>query len=375
MTYFLINKYSSANKFNYLKGYFESPSIDKIHCINFAVTYKCNSRCVMCDIWKKYKNDSTLRDREIGYDVLKGFLTRSKLLKKIWDIRFTGGEPFLRDDFVDVFGLFFATFPHSTFSIASNGLDYNLIEKNISEILDNYKIDTLSVSFSLDGLGKMHDSVRGIPGSFDHIINTAKTLKAEFNSRLNLSFNFTILPLNYQHLYQVYDYSKKLGVGFGSVFADVSENYYSNDNKKFDWTLEQLNEVETMINRIIIDDQKDKKFFHRLFGTYAYYSSHSLLHQKIKSRIFRCYSGTHSFFLDPYGDIYPCIMLSKKLGNICDQSFDDLWTSMTASDIRSSIREEDCSCWTSCEVSPSLRRDFNTIFWNIKNLIITRKFK
>ena len=48
--------------------------------------------------------------------------------------------------------------------------------------------------------------------------------------------------------------------------------------------------------------------------------------QKNPKRKIKCYAGTHSFFLDPYGDIFPCIMLNKKIGNI-KEGFDKVWLS------------------------------------------------
>src|SRR5690349_11887398 len=55
-----------------------------------AVTYKCNSKCIMCNIWKEQpQNELSSHD----------FLKLPKTLK---DINITGGEPFLRKDLVDI---------------------------------------------------------------------------------------------------------------------------------------------------------------------------------------------------------------------------------------------------------------------------------
>ena len=53
---------------------------------SLAVTLRCNSRCVICDIWKR-KNR-----QELSPVIYK------KLPQGLKNIDITGGEPFLRND-------------------------------------------------------------------------------------------------------------------------------------------------------------------------------------------------------------------------------------------------------------------------------------
>ncbi|MBT4071635.1 MAG: radical SAM protein, partial [Candidatus Magasanikbacteria bacterium] len=55
-----------------------------IDCV-LGVTYNCNSRCTMCNIWK-IKNSPELPVKEY-----------EKLPRSLRDINISGGEPFLRD--------------------------------------------------------------------------------------------------------------------------------------------------------------------------------------------------------------------------------------------------------------------------------------
>ena len=57
---------------------------------SFAVTYRCNMRCAMCNIWKKPPGGEELTAEEIA----KFFRRAGKFS---W-VGITGGEPFLRDD-------------------------------------------------------------------------------------------------------------------------------------------------------------------------------------------------------------------------------------------------------------------------------------
>lgn len=68
--------------------------------ISFIVTYNCNLRCVNCDIWRTYRDDPALRKQELStqeYDKIF-----SKLSGFTSAIDFTGGEPFLREDFGEI---------------------------------------------------------------------------------------------------------------------------------------------------------------------------------------------------------------------------------------------------------------------------------
>src|SRR5579871_684541 len=65
----------------------------------FAPTSRCNSRCVSCDWWRSDgKTDLTLGEIRAIADALPRFGTRL--------VVFTGGEPLLRPDVMDVADLF-----------------------------------------------------------------------------------------------------------------------------------------------------------------------------------------------------------------------------------------------------------------------------
>jgi molybdenum cofactor biosynthesis enzyme MoaA len=63
--------------------------------VTFIVTWRCNLRCFMCDVWKKTDHDD-MTPAEAGA-IFKQF-------PKLDTLRLTGGEPFLRRDFDDLVG-------------------------------------------------------------------------------------------------------------------------------------------------------------------------------------------------------------------------------------------------------------------------------
>lgn len=361
------SKELASKAFNFL---LKKPNPKEIMWLNFAVTYLCNSRCVMCSIWRKYKENPELFKHELSLSEIESIL-QSEYLRNLQGISFTGGEPFLRKDFVDLVGLFIERFPDAFVGIATNGLNPKLIVSKTEEILDTYKPkQRFSISISLDGIGEKHDEMRGVSNAYERVMETVSSLRD--GSDINLGFDFTITPQNYTDLLRVYELSKKVEVKFLVGFAHSSDIYYDNVNIALEWREEELEEADFLIQKMVNDRIKNESFVTKLIDPYAYFVSKCIEYQKLKSRIFNCYSGTHSLFLDPYGNIYPCMILDKKVGNIKDESFDKLWMSPWAEEIREHIRLNKCHCWVACEAVPSLLRGLGVVRWNIANKILRR---
>ena len=126
------------------------------------VTYRCNSRCVMCNIWQWEHKPEMSPDqfREVLQD---------PLFSKIDRLTFTGGEILLRNDLLELTDVFMEAMPAlATFSFVTNGFLPQRAEEYTRAVIERCRargID-LSVSVSLDGVGEKHDQIRGIPGGF-----------------------------------------------------------------------------------------------------------------------------------------------------------------------------------------------------------------
>ncbi len=132
------------------------------------VTDKCNAKCEHCFYWKSLggKYEPSLEEIE---KLVKG-------MPKLNSVSLTGGEPFLREDIVDV-ALIWAK-KADRISIPTNGLLTERIVKDVREILDKTKDmgTSVSVQVSLDGLKRLHDKTRGVK-IFDKAVKTLKELR------------------------------------------------------------------------------------------------------------------------------------------------------------------------------------------------------
>jgi radical SAM protein with 4Fe4S-binding SPASM domain len=71
----------------------------------------------------------------------------------------------------------------------------------------------------------------------------------------------------------------------------------------------------------------------------------------------RCHALRSSCFIDPQGDVYPCITDDRRIGNLREHgmSLAELWHSATAIATQAEIWEGRCpQCWTACEAYQSI---------------------
>lgn len=356
-----------------IKLLFEKHNPKKISNINFAITYECNSSCKHCNIWRRYKENTKIIEKELKLSEIEKTFEESQYLKNIQSIGLTGGEPFLRNDFIDLCGFFIKKYPKASISIPTNALVPDLIIDRLEKILKGFVSgNNIYLSISLDGIGKTHDEIRGIPGNYSRVLKLIDLLKKKVPS-INRGISFTIMPQNYKDLLEVFKLSKKNDIDFGFQFAQTSESFYGNTENAFEWNEKKIDEAGEIINSIFKEYTAKEKILKKMwlsfFAVNKYYISHMVNFQKNPQRMLKCYSGTHSLFIDPYGNIFPCVMLNQKLGNIREMHFDELWLSEKAQNIREFIIEKKCACWTPCETHFSLERDYKTILWNFHKIL------
>ena len=84
-----------------------------------------------------------------------------------------------------------------------------------------------------------------------------------------------------------------------------------------------------------------------------------------KKRPVKCFAMVNSIYLDPYGNLCPCI-LKKPVVNLLKENVDEVWNSEKMKNIRKKVKK--CNkCWTDCQSIPDIRTDyFNEKIWEWK---------
>ncbi len=295
-----------------------------------AVTYRCNARCAMCDIWRK----DAETERELTPSDYR-WLPRS-----LRSINVSGGEPFLRDDLVEIVAVMREACPDARIVISTNGFMPSRIEEMIS------RMDDVAVRISVDAVGPLHDEIRGVPAAYEKAIETARRLKAAGVADLGLAATST--EGNPGQLEAVRDLASDLGLEFAASAAHSSPIFFG----AHDAERPQSDEAVGEIGRVMDDLLASKR--PRDWAT-AYYMRGLADYVRGKPRRLACRAGTDFFFLDPWGDVHPCNISGTKMGNVKDGSFEEIQR-RTRTEVREAVASCQHQCWMICTVSPPMRR-------------------
>ncbi|MGD8413336.1 MAG: radical SAM protein, partial [Candidatus Latescibacterota bacterium] len=257
-----------------------------------AVTYRCQARCRMCSIWQIKEH----------HDVPPAVY--EKIPTTLNDVNISGGEPFLRKDLSDIVATVHARVPRARMVVSTNAfLGKSLIPRALELREINPKI---GFGISVDGVGEMHDYVRGIDGGFDKIVTVVKGLKAEGISNLRIAY--TLTTENSDHLIKVYELAKELGVQFTMQVSHDSEFFFGHNDSSVVKDRHPLFGSEQMRAdfETIINSELSSFNLKRLGKAFLYYGSFKLAAEG--KQLFPSRPGSDFFYLDPKGDVYPSVL-------------------------------------------------------------------
>lgn len=284
--------------------------MNEINYLSFLITWNCNSRCSMCNIWKKNNNQK----QEIDIKRIS-ILFSDPCLKNLKEVVISGGEPFLRGDLLEILKVI-NKFSNASIGITTNGLLPDIILSTTRKALE-LKIP-ISLYVSLDGSNSnIYSSIRGLKNGFSIVIRTLKKLsklKNEFN-QLEVDIGTTILSQNLKDLLKIQKlvYSIDPNFGFGVRLAENNE-LFDNKSKKF-WF-----------------DEKQKKYLIKILNKLKdgnidfYYDKIIEFICNKKYPHFDCISLKKSLYVTPEGNITTCgrYLNTRNLGNISNHKIKDI---------------------------------------------------
>lgn len=295
-----------------------------------AVTYRCNARCAVCDIWK---SDARVDDEMTPADY-------AWLPTSLRSVNVSGGEPFMRDDLVDVVSVIRGACPRARVVVSTNGLMPERIEGMMSEMLD------VAVRVSVDGVGEVHDEIRGVPGCYEKAMDTVSRLKALGIEDLGLAA--TSSERNTGELLRVKKVADEMGISFIASAAHSSPIFFGSHDDDRPRSEGAVEEIATIMRQELSSGSPRD-------WARAYYMRGLVDYVRGKPRRLACGAGRDHFFLDPYGEVYPCNISGVRMGNIRDGSFDELRRG-SAGVVAPAVAECEEQCWMVCTVSPPMRR-------------------
>ncbi|MEQ8763807.1 MAG: radical SAM protein [Planctomycetota bacterium] len=317
----------------------------RLRTLNLSVTYKCDSRCTTCGIWKFYQDRPEDLKREL---TLQDFETlfRDPMIRSVQRITISGGEPFLREDLEEIVAMAQVFTEVRAFGTITNGLRPRRIADTVGAILDRGIF--LGVDVSLDGIGAAHDEVRGRPGNFEKVCETLDSIEPMARAHgTPVGVGLTVTPGRVEQIGKVRAFAEERGIGFTWRVASTSPYYGEGRIAPFDSEENAAIRRELQTEVTSAGDNKQKRLL--------FENMEQFLNDPAR-QVQPCFSGFASVWVDPYGDVFPCIMRTDRtLGNIKRASFESIWMDRAFGAVRKDIRDQGCACWTECEANPTLR--------------------
>ncbi len=309
------------------------------------VTYRCNARCNMCNRYKK----PSLPEEELSLDVIRK-------LPPMYFTNITGGEPFIRTDLKEIVRELRKK--SDRIVISTNGFFTDRIVDLCREFPD------IGIRISIEGLEETNNKIRGLEDGFNRGYSTLKKL-VEMGMK-DVGFGMTVQDANAKDLVALYDLSNEMNMEFAT--ASLHNSFYFVEAKNIIHDRPGVAKAfEDLINELL-KSRSPKKWFRAYFN-------HGLINYIYgQKRLLPCDMAFDTFFIDPYGDVMPCNGTKDKevMGNLKEcESWERLWESPQAQEVRKKVRRCDRNCWMIGSASPAMHK----YIWKPALWVIRHKMK
>jgi MoaA/NifB/PqqE/SkfB family radical SAM enzyme len=203
----------------------------------------------------------------------------------------------------------------------------------------------VGVRVSIDAVGEQNDEVRGVRGSYRLAMETVDRLLALGLKDLGISA--TISRDTVGSLRSLKEIADKRGIEFVTGLVHSSPIYFGPHDEQSP-AGDELERELVWLRQKELSSGKVKDWFR------AYFTEGIIDQLRGRGRRMECRAGRYFFFMEPNGDVYPCNIWPQKMGNILEQSFDE----MAAGSARLFREADECkiNCWMSCTAAPAMRK-------------------
>ncbi|MGD9379147.1 MAG: radical SAM protein [candidate division WOR-3 bacterium] len=268
-----------------------------------AVTYRCNLQCDFCYVGERAYG-------ELGTGDMKRILMRIFREAQVPSVSFTGGEPLLREDIVELVA--HATHIGMWANLITNG---TLLNEDVVQALKTGGLSSAQVS--IEGPDpQTHDRITGVQGSFNSTIKGIELLQ---NANIPVHTNTTVSRNNIDTLYGIMRLARMLGLNRLSMNLLIPCG--AARDKREIWV--SYSEVGARVLDL-------KRKAAELGIKFLWYSplpmckfnpiAHGLGNKS-------CAAITGLLSVDPLGNIIPCSSWRKPVGSLLENRFGDIWRS------------------------------------------------
>ena len=176
---------------------------------------RCNSRCVMCDIWR------IRQIREITAADLEPHMASLRELKVRWVV-FSGGEPLMHSDLFALSRRLRSEGIRTT--VLTAGLTLARHAAQVAEHIDD-------VIVSIDGPREIHDRIRGVPDAYGRLERGIHALRLH-RSSMPIHGRCTVQKGNFRHLRATVEAALELRLdSLSFLAADISSEAFNHEQR------------------------------------------------------------------------------------------------------------------------------------------------
>jgi len=329
--------------------------------IQLPITYNCNAKCVMCNIWQMdHSGEATVKEFEK--------FMQDDIFKEVEAVGINGGEPSLVPNLYEYADEILKLPSLKSLNIISHGFSPKPLFKQVEKIYTSCKERGINfhIAISLDGVEDIHNTVRGISGAFAKTTATIdEIIKNQYKYCDSYDVGCTIVNQNIDYLMELDTYAK-------------SKNYNIKyrlgiENKRIE--SDKLRDQYSVIYSPL--RQSAKEFFHYqtsqtkdLANRFKYYSIFSWLNSSVPKRMLGCAWKDEGITLDARGELYYCAVASESIGTLRKEKGEKIFFDDKNIDYRKNIIKNSCD---GCIHDYNGKAEFKDI-WKFLSDIIKKRF-
>lgn len=258
------------------------------------LTLRCNLRCVHCYAVCDPHN------KELTYEEICHILDQISEAGCFW-LLLTGGEPLLRDDFLDIY--IYAKEKGFLVTLFTNG---TLVTPEIVHCFQ--KLPPFMVEITLNGITKQtYERINGVQASFERCL---RGIHLFLDHGIPLRLKTVAMNVNKNELWEIKGYVEGLGLKFGFDPMICPRIDGSRGPCTVRLSPQEVVELE-------MEDETYRREWQRLYEKFWGADKSGYL--------YNCGAGLSSFHIDPYGHLSPCL-ISRPLGHdLRRESFQEAW--------------------------------------------------
>ena len=353
----------------------------KLGTVIFFVTSRCNAACETC-----FYHEELNQKGDLTFDEIKKV---SETMPDITDLWLSGGEPTLRKDVNDIVDLFARNNGITRLIIPTNALIKERVFETVDHALATHEsIGELYLNIALDGYGKTHDKIRGVPGNWEKTLDCIEhlyPLKEKFKDRFRLNVNTVVCAENYTEIDKLSEFlwdSYKLDGQYFNIIrgeTKVGEEIKDIPNEVLPGIYRQAADITKRYGeRMFANDDASKRFIKSVayVGTIMTHYRHQHANFAKKTEwSFPCTAGETVAVIDYNGDVRACELLEKFASlKDFDYDFSKLWN---ANERQAELEKIDGgkSCWCThvCFIHNSLQHSQKGLLFDVPKNYLTRE--